>query len=110
MVDAPIEQLGLALVVVFLLTALGYFMGHWNIIKPSNCVVRSDPWKPAAQCVACSQGMGQFLGYIALPSLLFRAMATLDWASVEVGDRQNKSKTVPDFVLAHATPNTSGLF
>ena len=27
--------------------------------------------------------MGQFLGYIALPSLLFRAMATLDWGSVE---------------------------
>jgi predicted permease len=59
-------SLGEALIVVFCITLLGFLMGRFDIIQPGNCV-----------------GMGQFLGLVALPALLFRAMATLDWSTVE---------------------------
>jgi hypothetical protein len=61
-----IKHLAPALFRVFSVIVLGLIIGRCKVIQPQDC-----------------KGIGQFLGKLALPALLFRGMATLDWSTVE---------------------------
>ena len=87
--DAVIEavkQLGTVLLNVLLAQFLGYL-----------CLLPSGPQKTTVMSPQAVSGLGAFAGLVSLPAILYRAVAVLDFSTVDptVVERMVRSIVVP---------------
>ena len=78
-----IESLGPALVTNFSIIFLGYIMGY-NLTRFYEIFRIGSLGRSKIIPVELGAGLGRFCGVLALPALLFRSMATIQFDTIEI--------------------------